>query len=105
MQDSKILFLNIYGAESVIDYVRKCWASLFEARAIFYREENNFEHSKVYIAVVVQEMVESEKAGVMFTVNPSTGEDIALIEGSWGLGEAVVSGSVTPDTYYVDKKI
>lgn len=49
-------------------------------------------------------MVESEKAGVMFTVNPSTGEDIALIEGSWGLGEAVVSGSVTPDTYYVDKK-
>ncbi|WP_297898574.1 phosphoenolpyruvate synthase [Methanobrevibacter sp.] len=97
-------FLNIYGSESVIDYVRKCWASLFEARAIFYREENNFEHSKVYIAVVVQEMVESEKAGVMFTVNPSTGEDVALIEGSWGLGEAVVSGSVTPDTYYVDKK-
>ncbi|RBQ22353.1 Phosphoenolpyruvate synthase [Candidatus Methanobinarius endosymbioticus] len=98
-------FLNISGSESVIDYVRKCWASLFEARAIFYREENNFEHSKVYIAVVVQEMVESEKAGVMFTVNPSTGEDVALIEGSWGLGEAVVSGSVTPDTYYVDKKI
>ncbi|MBZ9571221.1 phosphoenolpyruvate synthase [Methanobrevibacter sp. TMH8] len=97
-------FLNIHGSESVIEYVRKCWASLFEARAIFYREENNFEHSKVYIAVVVQEMVESEKAGVMFTVNPSTGEDVALIEGSWGLGEAVVSGSVTPDTYYVDKK-
>lgn len=97
-------FLNIHGSEDVIDYVRKCWASLFEARAIFYREENNFEHSKVYIAVVVQEMVESEKAGVMFTVNPSTAEDVALIEGSWGLGEAVVSGSVTPDTYYVDKK-
>jgi len=97
-------FLNIHGPESVIEYVRKCWASLFEARAIFYREENNFEHSKVYIAVVVQEMVEAEKAGVMFTVNPSTGEDVALIEGSWGLGEAVVSGSVTPDTYYVDKK-
>ena len=97
-------FLNIQGSESVVKYVRKCWASLFEARAIFYREENNFEHSKVYIAVVVQEMVEAEKAGVMFTVNPSTGEDVALIEGSWGLGEAVVSGSVTPDTYYVDKK-
>jgi pyruvate,water dikinase len=97
-------FLNIYGSEDVIEYVRKCWASLFEARAIFYRDENNFEHSKVYIAVVVQEMVEAEKAGVMFTVNPSTGEDVALIEGSWGLGEAVVSGSVTPDTYYVDKK-
>ena len=97
-------FLNIHGSDAVVEYVRRCWASLFEARAIFYREENNFEHSKVYIAVVVQEMVEAEKAGVMFTVNPSTGEDVALIEGSWGLGEAVVSGSVTPDTYYVDKK-
>ncbi|MDR3063095.1 MAG: phosphoenolpyruvate synthase [Methanobrevibacter sp.] len=97
-------FLHIKGTKQVVDYVRKCWASLFEARAIFYREENNFDHSKVYIAVVVQEMVESEKAGVMFTVNPSTGEDVALIEGSWGLGESVVSGSVTPDTYNVDKK-
>ena len=97
-------FLNVKGNNEVIDYVRKCWASLFEARAIFYREENNFEHSKVYIAVVVQEMVEAEKAGVMFTVNPSTGEDVALIEGSWGLGEAVVSGTVTPDTYYVNNE-
>lgn len=97
-------FLNVKGNNEVIDYVRKCWASLFEARAIFYREENNFEHSKVYIAVVVQEMVEAEKAGVMFTVNPSTGENVALIEGSWGLGEAVVSGTVTPDTYYVNNE-
>ncbi|WP_370004511.1 phosphoenolpyruvate synthase [Methanothermobacter sp. KEPCO 2] len=96
-------FLNIRGAEDVMEYVRKCWASLFEARAIFYREENNFDHSRVYIAVVVQEMVDAEKAGVMFTVHPSTGEDKILIEGSWGLGEAVVSGSVTPDTYWVDK--
>lgn len=95
-------FLNINGNSNVINHVRMCWASLFEARAIFYREENDFDHSKVYIAVVVQEMVESEKAGVMFTVNPSTGENTALIEGSWGLGEAVVSGSVTPDTYYVN---
>ncbi|MDR3222569.1 MAG: phosphoenolpyruvate synthase [Methanobrevibacter sp.] len=97
-------FLHIKGIDYLLKYVRKCWASLFEARAIFYREENNFEHSKVFIAVVVQQMVPSEKAGVMFTVNPSTGEDVALIEGSWGLGEAVVSGTVTPDTYYVDKK-
>ena len=97
-------FLNVKGVNEVIDHVRKCWASLFEARAIFYREENDFEHSKVYIAVVVQEMVEAEKAGVMFTVNPSTGDDIALIEGSWGLGEAVVSGTVTPDTYYVNNE-
>ena len=97
-------FLHVQGLENVIEYVRKCWASLFEARAIFYREENNFEHSQVYIAVVVQQMVDSDKAGVMFTVNPSTGENIALIEGSWGLGESVVSGSVTPDNYAVAKE-
>ncbi len=97
-------FLHVSGNDEVIDYIRKCWASLFEARAIFYREENNFEHSKVFIAVVVQKMANADKAGVMFTVNPSTGEEIALIEGSWGLGEAVVSGDVTPDNYQVDKK-
>ena len=97
-------FLHVSGVENVIDYVRKCWASLFEARAIFYREENDFDHSKVLIAVVVQKMANADKAGVMFTVNPSTGEEIALIEGSWGLGEAVVSGDVTPDNYAVDKK-
>ncbi len=96
-------FLHVSGDDEVIEYVRKCWASLFEARAIFYREENNFEHSKVLIAVVVQKMAIADKAGVMFTVNPSTGEEIALIEGSWGLGEAVVSGDVTPDNYQVDK--
>lgn len=78
-------FLHVKGTEEVIEYVRKCWASLFEARAIFYREENDFDHSKVLIAVVVQQMVDADKAGVMFTVNPSTGENIALIEGSWDL--------------------
>jgi pyruvate,water dikinase len=97
-------FLNIRGPEDVLTYVQKCWASLFESRAIFYREENNFDHSKVYIAVVVQEMVNAEKAGVMFTVHPSTGEEQILLEAAWGLGEAVVSGTVTPDTYWVDKK-
>ncbi len=97
-------FLNIKGTEDVLKYVQKCWASLFESRAIFYREEHNFDHSKVYIAVVVQEMVNAEKAGVMFTVHPSTGEEKILIEGAWGLGEAVVSGTVTPDTYWVDKE-
>ncbi|MCC7559749.1 MAG: phosphoenolpyruvate synthase [Methanobacterium sp.] len=96
-------YLNVKGPEDLIKYVRKCWASLFGARAIFYREENNFDHSKVYIAVVVQEMVDAEKAGVMFTVHPSTGEEKILIEGAWGLGEAVVSGTVTPDTYWLDK--
>ncbi|AEG19037.1 phosphoenolpyruvate synthase [Methanobacterium paludis] len=97
-------YLNVRGVDDVVSYVQQCWASLFESRAIFYREENNFDHSKVYIAVVVQEMVDAEKAGVMFTVHPSTGEDKILIEAAWGLGEAVVSGSVTPDTCWVDKK-
>ncbi len=97
-------YLNVKGEDDLLTYVRKCWASLFEARAIFYREENNFDHSKVYIAVVVQEMVEAEKAGVMFTVHPSTGEEKILIEAAWGLGEAVVSGTVTPDTIWVDKQ-
>ncbi|HMK53699.1 MAG TPA: phosphoenolpyruvate synthase [Methanobacteriaceae archaeon] len=97
-------YLNIKGNDDVLKYVQKCWASLFGARAIFYREENNFEHDKVYIAVVVQEMVDAEKAGVMFTVHPSTGEEKILIEAAWGLGEAVVSGTVTPDTYWVEKE-
>lgn len=97
-------YLNIRGNEEVVEYVQKCWASLFESRAIFYREENNFDHSKVYIAVVVQEMVNAEKAGVMFTVHPSTGEEKILIEAAWGLGEGVVSGTVTPDTCWYDKK-
>lgn len=96
-------YLNISGIEDVLTNVRMCWASLFEARAIFYRAENDFDHSKVLIAVVVQQMVNSEKAGVMFTVDPSTGEEEMLIEGAWGLGEGVVSGTVTPDTCRYDK--
>jgi len=97
-------YLNIKGSDEVVEYVQKCWASLFESRAIFYREENDFDHSKVYIAVVVQEMVNAEKAGVMFTVHPSTGEEKILIEAAWGLGEGVVSGTVTPDTCWYDKE-
>ena len=97
-------YLNIRGNDEVVEYVQKCWASLFESRAIFYREENDFDHSKVYIAVVVQEMVDAEKAGVMFTVHPSTGEEKILIEAAWGLGEGVVSGTVTPDTCWYDKE-
>lgn len=97
-------YLNIAGVEDVLVNVRKCWASLFEARAIFYRVENDFDHSEVLIAVVVQQMVDSEKAGVMFTAEPSTGEEQMLIEGAWGLGEGVVSGTVTPDTCRYDKE-
>jgi pyruvate, water dikinase len=98
-------YLNVKGKNDVIEAVRKCWASLFTARAIYYREKNNFRHEDVLIAVIVQKMVNSDKAGVLFTVNPATnnlGE--IIIEGAFGLGEAVVSGAVTPDFYCVDKE-
>jgi len=97
-------YLNIFGEKEVVKAVKDCWASLFEPRAIFYRVQNNFEHMKVGLSAVVQMMVQSEKAGVVFTVDPMTQDrNIISIEGAYGLGEVVVSGSVTPDTYLVDK--
>ena len=98
-------FLNVKGEKSLIEAVKKCWASLFTARAIYYRVVNNFKHEKVLIAVVVQEMINAEKAGVMFSANPvSRDKNEVIIEASFGLGEAVVSGQVNPDCYIVDKK-
>jgi pyruvate,water dikinase len=94
-------FLNI-TREDLLDRVKHCWASLFTKRAIYYREEQGFDHDRVDIAVVVQRMVDAEKSGVMFTSHPSTGDDQIIIEAAWGLGEAVVSGSVSPDNYVVD---
>ena len=85
-----------------LDAVKKCWASLFTARAIYYRENNNFDHMKVGIAVIVQKLVESEISGVAFTRHPSTGNNELIIEAGFGLGEAVVSGSITPDSYEID---
>lgn len=98
-------YLNVFGSDGVVKAVKECWASLFEPRAIFYRVENKFEHMKVGLAAVVQMMVQSEKAGVVFTVDPLYQDpDIISIETAYGLGEVVVSGQVTPDTYRVDKK-
>ncbi|MFQ5974859.1 MAG: phosphoenolpyruvate synthase [Candidatus Hydrothermarchaeales archaeon] len=98
-------FLNIKGEKDLLESVRKCWSSLFTPRAIFYREEQGFEHSQVLIAVVVQKMVNADKAGVMFSVHPATGEkDQIVIEAAWGLGEGVVSGTVSPDHYVISKK-
>ena len=97
-------YLNVRGASSVVKAVHACWASLFTSRAIYYRTKNNFPHDKVLIAVVVQKMVNSDAAGVMFTINPSTNnEHEVVIEAALGLGEAVVSGQVTPDLYVLDK--
>jgi len=82
----------------------KCWSSLFTPRAIFYRTEKGFKHEDVLISVGIQKMVDAHSAGVMFTINPVTGDkDQIVIEGTWGLGEAVVSGSETPDHFLVNK--
>ncbi|MFC1921185.1 phosphoenolpyruvate synthase [Chloroflexota bacterium] len=98
-------FLNIQGEEEVVKAVQECWASLFGARAIFYREEQGFEHFKVGIAVPVQRMVQSESAGVMFTIEPMKSDTEKItIEAVLGLGEMIVSGDVTPDHYIVNKK-
>lgn len=98
-------YLHVSGEEDLLYYVQRCWASLFTDRAIFYREKNDYAHEDVLISVPVQKMVNSEKAGVLFTSHPSTGDKSkVVIEANWGLGETVVSGSVTPDTYVVDKE-
>uniref|UniRef100_A0A7C4H8Z8 Phosphoenolpyruvate synthase n=1 Tax=Thermofilum pendens TaxID=2269 RepID=A0A7C4H8Z8_THEPE len=98
-------YLNVKGEDEVVEKVKKCWSSLFTPRAIFYRESKGFAHEKVLISVAVQKMVNSRSAGVMFTIHPVTGEeDKIVIEGSWGLGEVVVGGKVTPDEWVVDKK-
>lgn len=97
-------YLNVKGEDNVVKMVQKCWSSLFTPRAIFYREEKGFKHEKVLISIAVQKMVNAKAAGVMFTLHPVTGDrDKIVIEGNWGLGEAVVSGSVTPDEWVVDK--
>jgi len=98
-------FLNIEGKKEVIAAVRGCWASLFEPRAIFYRHQQGFDHFKVGIAVPVQRMVQSQASGVMFTIEPVTSDsNHIIIEAVHGLGEAIVSGEVTPDLYIIDKK-
>ena len=97
-------FLNIKGSSNLIESVKKCWASLFTARAIYYREKRGFKHETAFIAVVVQKMINSDKSGVMFTINPVTNNpNEIVIESVFGLGEGIVSGAIEPDTYVIDK--
>ncbi|MEM3730304.1 MAG: phosphoenolpyruvate synthase [Candidatus Bathyarchaeia archaeon] len=97
-------YLNVRGVDDLLQKTVKCWSSLFTPRAIFYRSEKGFPHEKVLISVGVQKMVNAKAAGVMFTINPVTGNpNQIVIEGNYGLGESVVSGAVTPDDFIVDK--
>ncbi len=98
-------FLYVIGQSEVVHYVKACWASLYNDSAIFYRREKKFDEHEISIAVVVQRMVNSEKAGVMFSANPiNKARDTVMIEGSWGLGEGVVQGIVNPDNYLIKKE-
>lgn len=98
-------FLNVRGRETLLASVKACFISLFTDRAILYRMQNGFDHRKVALAAVVQRMVQSDVAGILFTADPVSGNrNIASIDASFGLGEALVSGLVSADLYQVDKK-
>ena len=104
-QDS---FLNVRGLDALLDACRRCYASLFNDRAINYREDQAFDHTQVALSIGVQRMVRSDRAGagVMFTIDTETGfGDVVVINAAWGLGEAVVSGLVSPDEYAVFKPL
>ena len=97
-------YLNIRGQASVLAHVRHCWASLWTARAMTYRHRQGFDQQQVLLAVVIQSMIDPETSGILFTANPINGRrEECVINASWGLGEAIVSGLVTPDTYIVNK--
>jgi len=97
-------YLNVHGIHAVLDAVRKCWASLWTARAIGYRLQHGVDQNSVALAVVIQTLVPAEAAGILFTANPVNGNrSQALVSAAWGLGEAVVGGLVTPDSITVEK--
>jgi pyruvate,water dikinase len=98
-------FLNVQGEDDVVTAVQKCWASLFEPRAIYYRKQQGFDGLKLGIAVPVQRMIASQSSGVMFTIEPLTSDASKIvIEAIYGLGEGLVSGEITPDLYIIDKE-
>jgi len=97
-------YLWVRGVDDLLERTKKCWSSLFTPRSISYRVKMGFDHSAVLISVAVQKMVRSFTAGVMFTINPATGDRATIvIDSNWGYGESVVSGEVTPDQFHVNK--
>jgi pyruvate, water dikinase len=97
-------YLNMIGAEQVVDAVQRNWASLFTERAIYYRHEQKIAHDTAFLSAVIQQMINSKTAGTMFTVDVNTGANKIKIDASWGPGESVVSGAATPDTALVDRR-
>lgn len=98
-------YLNVRGENNLLHKIRECYASLFTARAIYYRHHNNFDHMKVGLAAVVQRMIQSDVSGIAFSLDPVTGnKSVVTIEAIYGLGEYIVQGKVTPDHYEIDKK-
>ncbi|MCR8644385.1 phosphoenolpyruvate synthase [Paenibacillus sp. N1-5-1-14] len=98
-------YLNIIGVDAILQHISKCWASLFTDRAVIYRMQNGFDHSQIYLSVIVQKMVFSQASGILFTADPITGNRKVLsIDASFGLGEALVSGLVSPDSYTVKEE-
>jgi pyruvate,water dikinase len=98
-------FLNVVGETGLLDAVRRCWSSLFTSQAVFYRHQRGFSDVEVSMAVLVQKMIDPEKSGVIFTVDPVLRNHYHMvIEAVWGLGEGIVSGAITPDHYKVDRE-
>lgn len=98
-------YLNVQGENHLLRKVKECWASLFTERAMYYRHEQKFDHFKVGLAAVVQRMVQSDKSGIAFSIDPVTNDKTRIvIEAIWGLGEYIVQGKVTPDHYEIDKR-
>ena len=98
-------FLNVKGHKELLQKVKDCFASLYTARAIYYRTKKGFKHEDTCLAVVIQKMIDSDKSGVIFSKNPVRADENILIESVWGLGEGIVSGQIKPDSYLVDKNI
>jgi phosphoenolpyruvate synthase/pyruvate phosphate dikinase len=100
-----LAFLNVIGQESLLESIKKCWASLWTARAILFREQNSLDHTNARMAVVVHELVSAAVSGTVFTANPVTGEaQEVIIDAVWGLSEAIIAQVVTPDNYVVRKE-
>ncbi len=96
-------FLNVKGNKELLTKIKECFASLFTARATYYRNKKGFKHEDASLAVVVQKMIDSDKSGVIFSKDPSKKNDNVIVEAVWGLGEGIVSGAITPDNYVVSE--